>query len=324
MMAENSGIEWTDHTFNPWWGCQKVSPGCSNCYAETLSKRFGKNIWGPPHATDRRIFGDKHWHEPVKWNARAQREGRRSRVFCASMADVFEDHPQVGRERRRLFELIEATPHLDWQLLTKRPENVRGMVPELWNLRGWPINVWIGTSVEDQQRADERIPALIDTPATVRFLSCEPLLGAVDLTRWLDARWRCSGCGEFWSGPHQDVCPSCARTGYWTGSVPRLHWVIVGGESGPAARPMHTSWPESLRVQCQDAGVPYFFKQHGAWAPVMSAEATHAVELDGTVVNIARGSQCAQPIAKVGKHAAGRELDGRTWDEMPTPAEVLS
>lgn len=287
-MADKTGIEWTDHTFNPWWGCQKVSPGCSNCYAETLSKRFGKNIWGPPHATDRRLFGDKHWHEPVKWNARAKREGRRARVFCASMADVFEDHPQVGAARRRLFDLIEQTQALDWQLLTKRPENVRAMVPELWNLTGWPRNVWLGTSVEDQQRADERIPALLDTPAAVRFLSCEPLLGPVDLVN-MDAE-------PFHYG---------------------LDWVIVGGESGPGARPMHPDWARSLRDQCIAFGVPFLFKQWGAWVEGGDGVTSGRWVDPGTSSTYAAWEPDRALMTQVGKHAAGRVLDGRTWDEFP-------
>src|SRR5262245_52074261 len=176
-MGKDSGIEWTHHTFNPWWGCMKVSPGCEHCYAETFSIRVGKKVWGPK--ADRRFFGDAHWAEPLKWNAVAARAGERHRVFCASMADVFEDRRELDGHRARLWRLIAATPHLDWLLLTKRPENLARMLPwySHWENRvafepdePWP-NVWLGTTVEDQQRADERIPHLLRSPAAVRFLS---------------------------------------------------------------------------------------------------------------------------------------------------------
>ena len=184
-MGQDSKIEWTHHTFNHWWGCIKVSPGCEHCYAETLSKRYGHSIWGPAKTTQRRTFGEKHWVEPLKWDRLAQVSGERKRVFCASMADVFEDHPQLPSEREKLWALIEQTPMLDWLLLTKRPENVNRMLPDMWELGGLPSNIWIGTSVENQEQADKRIPELLKVPARVRFLSCEPLLGPVDLSRWL-------------------------------------------------------------------------------------------------------------------------------------------
>jgi protein gp37 len=178
-MGEQTAIAWTDHTFNPWWGCTRVSPGCEHCYAETFAKRVGQDVWGKN--ADRRFFGDKHWAEPIKWNAKAAQSGRRERVFCASMADVFEDRPELAEHRARLFDLIMfETPWLDWQLLTKRPQNVLDMVPPRWldahayyGTNGWPANCWIGTTVEDQERADERIPWLLSIPAAVRFLSCE-------------------------------------------------------------------------------------------------------------------------------------------------------
>lgn len=165
---ENSKIEWTTHTFNPWWGCVKVSAGCEHCYAETFSKRTGHSIWGPAKTTSRRLFTDKHWAEPLKWNETAQQAGERHRVFCASMADVFEDHPQVIDARQRLFELIDRTPYLDWLLLTKRPENIRRLWPFGWydDQYTWP-NIWLGTSVENQIAADTRIPHLLGIPATV-------------------------------------------------------------------------------------------------------------------------------------------------------------
>lgn len=239
-MGSTTAISWTDHTFNPWWGCQRVSPGCEHCYAEAFAKRVGSKVWGK--AAPRRFFGDKHWAEPLRWNRAAEAAGQRRRVFCASMADVFEDRPDLNAPRARLFNLIDSTPWLDWQLLTKRPENVAHLVPELWRRGGWPPNVWLGTTVEDQRRAEERIPRLLDHPAAVRFLSCEPLLGAVDLTR----------------------------------EPTHIDWVIVGGESGPKHRPLDLGAARSLRDQCVSAGVPFFFKQVGGRTPTTGGD-----QLDG-------------------------------------------
>ena len=229
QVAENSKIEWTDHTFNPWWGCTKVSVGpqgaCEHCYAESLAKRVGY-----PHLWDgmRRTFGEKHWREPLKWDERAQLEGRRFRVFCASMADVFDkDAPES--ERRRLWELIEATPYLDWLLLTKRVGNVLRMVPPHWHER-FPRNVWLGISVVTPLEVARDVPKLQAIPAYIRFLSMEPLLE------------------DIWMESHLDG----------------IHWVIVGGESGRKARPMLAQWAENIRRDCELVGVPFFFKQGSA------------------------------------------------------------
>lgn len=233
MMGTDTGIEWTDHTFNPWWGCTRVSPGCEHCYAETMDKRWaadGKGHWGPraPH----RFFGGGHWQDPIKWERDAERAVKRARVFCASMADVFEDRLELDGPRARLLRLIERTTWLDWQLLTKRPENMIRMVGPAW-ASSWPANVWAGASVEDQQRADERIPHLLRVPAKVRFLSCEPLLVPVDLALALTRK-------------------------------PWIDWVIIGGESGPGARPFQLAWARSIIAQCKAADVPVFMKQIGA------------------------------------------------------------
>lgn len=260
-MAEFSTIEWTDHTFNPWWGCTKVSPGCAHCYAETWSRRYGtQNIWGK-HAA-RRFFGDQHWTQPQRWNQQAQAQGRRFRVFCASMADVFDEHPDVEDARQRLWQVIQSTPYLDWLLLTKRPENVLTMIPKIWRIQ-LPTNVWMMTSVENQQQAERRIPELLSIPAHIRALSVEPLLGPVDLRNWLSS----------------------------------LNWVIVGGESGFKARPLHPDWVRSIRDQCVTANVAFFFKQWGAFVPDERGEAI--------------------VFARVGKKAAGRMLDGKIWDSIP-------
>ena len=316
-MGENTAIEWATHTFNPWRGCQKVSPGCTNCYAETTSHRNPAVLgeWGPPHATERVIAAEAYWRKPEKWNRDAQAAGVRARVFCASLADVFEDAPQVDGARVRLWDLIGDTPWLTWLLLTKRPENVRSMVPAWWILDRWPANVWLGTSVEDQERAELRIPYLMDVPATVRFLSCEPLLGPVDLDGWIDRALNMN-TGTFAS---------------------RIHWVIVGGESGPDARPMHPEWSEALRDQCVAAEVPFFFKQWGEHGPYPREIGDHtgmtAVAFDGCAYpkplgddpdyrRWAREHDHTRPnrlhaMYRVGKKKAGRDLDGRTWDEFP-------
>jgi len=275
-MAKDSSIEWTHHTFNPWWGCTKVSPGCKNCYAETFSRRIGQHIWG--RRADRRFFGDAHWREPLKWNTEAARRRIRSRVFCASMADVFEHRAELSPVRERLWELIAETPALDWLLLTKRPEYVSRLVP--W-ANNWPSNVWIGVTAENQQWAARRIPILLQLPAAVRFLSCEPLLGPVDLTSWIR--------GER-----------------------RIDWVIAGGESGHKARPMSPEWARKLRDQCADAAVPFHFKQWGHWRPDhdKAAPTRKRLRIDGS-----EGRTIT--LVRMGKHAAGRDLDGRTWDEFP-------
>src|SRR5207245_7041240 len=154
-MGKNSSIEWTDHTFNPWWGCTKVSPACTNCYAEVWARRVGADVWGA--SSERRFFSEKHWQEPLKWNADATAMNRRKRVFCASMADVFESRHDLDDERAKLWNLIDATPSLDWLLLTKRPENIQLMAP--WK-DIWPRNVWLGTTVENHMYAETRLPHL--------------------------------------------------------------------------------------------------------------------------------------------------------------------
>ncbi|MBV9691674.1 MAG: phage Gp37/Gp68 family protein [Ktedonobacteraceae bacterium] len=228
-------IEWTHrcladgtsvpgYTFNVVWGCAKVSEGCRDCYALTFARRLGLDLWGLDGP--RRTFGLSYWQQPLRWNKQAQRSGHRRNVFCSSMADVFEAHPTVEQERTKLWPLMERTPWLNWLLLTKRPEHIMAMVP--WG-KHFPDNVWMGTSVENQRRADERVPLLLEVPAVVRFLSCEPLLEGLDLTSYLA----------------------------------RLSWVIVGGESGARARPMEQQWVRALRSQAQAHGTCFFFKQWG-------------------------------------------------------------
>lgn len=229
------------------WGTASRSIG-SRFLPPNVANRTGRSIWGPPATTERRFFADKHWQEPLKWNAAAEKVGERARVFSASMADVFEDHPEVGPHRERLFRLVEQTPWLDWQLLTKRPENVLRMIPEAWHTNP-PANWWQGTSVENQAAADERIPHLLQVPAPVRFLSCEPLLGPVVLEQVYDGRYMHWLTGEYQDGDRKKRI------------IDGLSWVIVGGESGPKHRQMDVAWLASLVNQCQAAGVAVWVKQ---------------------------------------------------------------
>lgn len=307
-MAENTKIEWTDHTFNPFIGCTKVSPGCDNCYAENLmDTRMGKVVWGPKG--ERVRTSPANWNKPLKWNANHAaffaEHGRRQRVFCASLADVF-DNAVDPQWREDLFKLIEATPNLDWLLLTKRIGNVSNMLPVPFDFAKLYPHVWIGATVVNQEEADRDIPKLLAVDAAVRFLSMEPLLGPVSIGKWLDP-WTCADC-EFHGcesdcgadgcsacgaddafSQGSDSCkscgaddqaarPSCPRCGSHR-SFERDHgfkydseqtfidWVIVGGESGPGARPMHPEWARSLRDQCTAAGVAFLFKQWGEWIP---------------------------------------------------------
>jgi len=242
-MAENSGIEWTTHTFNPWIGCTKVSAACDHCYAEAWDNRFGGERWGP-HAARTRT---KTWGNPVKWNRQAEGAADRPRVFCASLADVFDNHRSIEQEwRDDLWSLIEATPNLDWLLLTKRPQNIERYAP--WRWGEWPENVWIGTTVENQTEAWRRIWPLLQIPARVRFLSCEPLLGEVKLTRLTNHY------GEHYNALDGWVTEQKAYT-------LKLDWIIAGGESGGKHRPADPDWFRSLRDQCAAADVPFLFKQ---------------------------------------------------------------
>jgi protein gp37 len=259
-MGDKTLISWTDHTFNPWWGCARWSPGCKNCYADTLARRWGMDdLWhknGP-----RRMMSENQWRQPARWNREAAAAGVRAKVFCASMADVFEDHPAVTRGRKRLFGVIEDTPWLTWQLLTKRIENVAGMVP--WG-GSWPANAWIGTSVENQDLADERIPELLRLDAApVRFLSCEPLIGPLNL---IGQGGDAVGAGIYAlpdAPEYDDGEPVCQDHGAenCTQGCTFVDWVICGGESGPGHRPMEIGWAESVVSQCQDARVPVWTKQ---------------------------------------------------------------
>lgn len=253
-MAENSKIEWTDHTFNPWLGCMKVSPGCDHCYAEGWAKRSGLVKWGP--GTTRRRTSIANWGKPIRWDKEAAAAGVRRRVFCASLADVFDNEvPAAWRED--LWELIEDTPNLDWLLLTKRIGNAKGMLPANWD-GGYP-NVWLGASIVNQAEADRDIPKLLAVRALIHFLSCEPLLGPINLRRIVLAKELELSNTEFEVRKINltiDATKGC-NSFKWA----PLDWVIVGGESGHHARPMELEWVDSLRSQVAGTDTSFFFKQ---------------------------------------------------------------
>jgi protein gp37 len=308
-------------TFNPWWGCEKVSPACKFCYAEYFSDvRMGNKLWGP--GSTRKMFGDKHWNEPLKWNRECEKLGIRRKVFCASMADVFEDHPDVIEARERLWRLIEATPYLDWLLLTKRPENILKMLPDRWasptahefvdgtkHMDDVPLNIAFGTTVENQTWAEKRVREICNVKlktGRVIFLSMEPLLGSVDLDQ------------DYFEHRLIRNVPSDSRTKW----LDLINWVIVGGESGKDARPSHPQWFRDILHQCKKYKVPFFSKQWGEYSPQWKKDAAKNIFVypDGTsspnqaVKNGVRG----QLMSWWGKSGAGAMLDGEEYLEIPT------
>lgn len=232
-MGEKTGISWCDHTFNPWIGCCKVSPGCTNCYAERDNRRFNwVNGWGPKG--ERKRTSEANRMKVYQWDIDAGRAGIRRKVFCASLADVFEDREELVPWRRDLWDLIDKTKNLDWLLLTKRPENIVWMLPDPWRYDDpFPPNLWLGTTCENQKMYDERLPFLLENRSPVRFISAEPLLSQIHMISSIKTR------------------------------MP--DWVIVGGESGINARPMDPAWAIRLRDQCYINGIPFFFKQMGGF-----------------------------------------------------------
>lgn len=325
-MADLTNIEWADSTFNPWEGCQKVSPACDHCYAENRNARFGGGVapnWGP--RAPRRRTSPQNWNKPRRWQKDAAaffaEHGRRRRVFCASLADVFDNAVPV-EWRYELWALIYNTPDLIWMLLTKRPQNIAGMLPDypVWEeIKG---RIWLGTTVEDQKRFDLNAWRLTQYDCAERFLSCEPLLGPVDASPWLGRD--------------------------------KISWVIAGGESGPHARPSHPDWFRSLRDQARTARVPFLHKQNGEYQQVDDEAAPktfgdpecskyRVVSSCGLLFDLSLGSAFSAPffhnydlfpncfpngpdgrsicnlatMKKVGKKAAGRTLDGRTHDGFP-------
>lgn len=350
-MAEKTDIAWADSTFNPFIGCTEISPACNNCYAREYAHRFGIAEWGTGKPRVR--TSPANWKKPLQWNARPFYEcpacGQRGdmrcrkqvdvsalicptcgvgvrlsrrRVFCASLSDVF-DNEAPAEWRRDLFDLIHATPNLDWMLLTKRIgaaqrlfDEARMGPPDGGSGYNWLANVWLGATICNQEEADRDIPKLLALLARVRFLSMEPLLGPVDLTHYLHS------------------------------SAPQLDWVIVGGESGPNARLMHPDWARSLRDLCADADVPFFFKQQGEWAPRRPGPRHDGLDGSTTLpaINIwpcgyiaANGDEfrtlppstdgivdqvMCQVMWRVGTKAAGNLLDGREHKEYPAITET--
>jgi protein gp37 len=335
-MSAQTKIEWADSTWNPWIGCTRVSPACDDCYAarSTPARRYGIQ-WGA--GRPRRRTSVANWKLPLRWNkaefyacpdcgwrgegwmcgnavgnggsirgCKGEPVRARRRVFCASLADWLDNEVPI-EWLVDLLDLIRLTPNLDWLLLTKRIGawrfrllaaeihasndqfvNERGAELGIW-LRGWlfdspPPNVWLGATVVNQEEADRDIPKLLRVPARVRFLSIEPMLGAVDLTRLLFFQ--------------RAARPSDAPR------APSIDWIICGGESGPHARPMHPDWVRSLRDQCAVAGVPFLFKQWGEWAPNYLTENGERIE-------------STMWMDRMGKKAAGRQLDGREHSEFP-------
>lgn len=342
-MGDNTSIEWADRTWNPLLGCERVSPGCDSCYAiNTATIRAGN-----PHPkvaaafaglTERRD-GRMDWTgrinllperltQPLTWR-------KPQKVFVNSQSDLFhKDVPMAFIHK--VFAVMAATPQHTYQLLTKRPGRMRallrdecrcgnghqpgvhfksaiewvatpgnpkhvpGLQPGLFSKINWPLpNVWVGVSVEDQKRADLRIPALLQTPAAVRWISAEPLLGPLSLRGWIE------------------------HTPAEEGGYPAyLDWVVVGGESGSAARPMHPDWPRQIRDQCTAADVPYFFKQWGAYRPG-GHPAQPATWIDHNGIRVHAGALGAVAVSRVSKKEAGRALDGQTWDQYPAVAESV-
>ena len=302
-MGDKSKIEWTDATWNPLTGCTKVSAGCRNCYAERMAQRFWAKQYSRTVGGQPRPFVDvrchpEHLEQPLHWR-------KPRKVFVCSMSDLF--HHSVDFEfTDRVWEVMRDCQRHTFQILTKRPKRMQKYIDEL----GWVAeNVWLGVSVEDQKSADERIPLLLQTPAAVRFVSLEPLLSRVDLGEWLF---------------EEDVNPD---PDLGSKIRPALDWAIVGGESGPNARPSHPDWFRGVRDQCQAAGAPFFFKQRGEWSWDKGgggdARPTHYLCQHGTFLPMNPHSKCCEggcdvyAIARVGKKRAGRLLDGREWNEYP-------
>ena len=276
-MGENTGIAWCHHTFNTWWGCVEVSPGCDSCYARRDAARYGFKVWGKD--APRRFFGDKHWAEPLRWDRKARDDGARRRVFCASMADVFEERDDLDQWRGRLWELILATPYLDWLLLTKRPQAMRRMLPPAIAERP---NVWPGMTVESQEHAWRVTDLLKIECAGPRWVSYEPALGPVDFLgdgtvhgNNYKARGRVLKLGtrgepwystdddyESWSGFDVYFRPDDPTLG-----ADRVRWLVVGGESGSKHREMKIEWVSAAVAQCRAAGIPVFVKQDARSRP---------------------------------------------------------
>ena len=291
-----SKIEWTEETWNPVTGCTKISPGCKNCYAERMAKRLGGRFGypAPPYHFDVTLHYDR-LNDPLGWK-------KPRMIFVCSMGDLFhEDIPTSFIQS--VFQVMHRAHWHTFQVLTKRAWRM----DDLSVVLSWPENVWAGITVENQRAADVRIPYLLRVPAAVRFLSCEPLLEPLNLSGYLrpvpNCQYidtddgTCTYPGKVTPECHAGVACPLTDTDTWGGP----NWVNVGGESGPGARPMHPDWVRSIRDQCLSAGVPFFFKQWGAYRPA-------EMVVDG---------RPEVQFLKVGKKKAGRLLDGREWNEFP-------
>lgn len=286
LKREGTNISWAHLTFNPWIGCQKVGPACDHCYAETLATQRLGVMWGP--GAERRPTADSTWAKPWRWDRVAGEGGVKLRVFCASLAD-WADNAVPDEWRARLANLISGTPNLIWMLLTKRIGNARAMLEQMFP-EGVPANVWLGITVANQQEADRDIPRALSVKAGLGirrlFLSIEPMLGPIDLTRWLA-----------------------------TGGI---DMVIVGGESGKDARPMHPDWPWIVQVDCEEAGVAFHFKQWGEFTPWQPGTGREPVWASSTeaVIRTSRAHPNDAPMIRVGTARAGRTLRGKEYLEM--------
>lgn len=318
-MGTLTSISWTDHTFNPWIGCTKVGPACDGCYAEALfgdTGRFPRVTWGRPgHRATHARTAASTWAEPKRWNRMAERDGVRRFVFCASVADVFDNQVPV-EWRRELFDLIRATPNLTWLLLTKRPQNIERLYyeammdpPDGGSGYPWPENAAIGCTVVTQAEADRDVPILLMAKAELKpafaFVSMEPLLEAVDLTSLSTLKFRgaevLNSLTGVLSGMFGDYCST---------RIPPLDWVITGGETEQGehkARPSNPQWFRDLRDQCAAAGVAFHHKQNGEWASVS--------EVEGAGVHFTFPDH--RTVRKVGVGPAGRTIDGVTYDARP-------
>lgn len=313
-------IEWADAVWNPVTGCTPVSEGCENCYARRMAYRLRGRCGYPEDEPFKVTLHPERLNEPMYWK-------KPRRIFVCSMGDLFHEMVPDDFIFDVFLKMTLCTNNHIFIILTKRPERMKNIIENFmgkkYGMSGKTIRelklypqkrIWLGVSVENQQRAEERIPILLQIPAAVRFVSSEPLLGAVDLSRWLGV---CTVCGAsatqcdpvLWQ-EGQKCCPDCTHGGTY------LDWVIVGGETGPNARPMHPDWVRSLREQCQTSGVPFFFKGWGEF--VEDINCNNAVLHPWRKFYAIHDGLYTGNFTRVGKKKAGRLIDGRTWDEFPS------
>lgn len=339
-MGTNSKIEWTDHTWNPWRGCTKVSPACDNCYMFRDAKHYGLDATTVTRAAPQ-TFRAPLVQYGSPWHGKRRAEKRfkwqdGEKVFVCSWSDFF--HPDADPWRDEAWEIMRQRPGLVFQLLTKRPDLVIPRLPEDWG-EGWP-NIWLGVTAENQEQADKRIPRLLETPAALRFVSIEPMLGPVDLTRLdyfrsfnekLSPMERAAAPALKWNALSDDDGYNDAFAFQTGEELALLDWVIVGGESGPQARPVHPDWVRTIRDQCQQGGVPFMFKQWGEWLPktqggrYVTGRRWGVLAKDGEYIGGATtwngrqedGEDGECSVFMIGKNNAGSLLDGHKWKGFP-------